>query len=79
MDFDQFKVATGAAFRNVGGDSCYNAIDLGFDRVQDMVDANRWDELTEAFFLCDPLEDEDVAFFFSIMAEVYASMPMFAK
>lgn len=79
VDFDQFKVATGAAFRTVGGDSCYNAIELGFDRIQDMVDDGQWEELTDAFFLCDPLEPEDLPHFFSLLAEMYALMPQFAK
>ncbi|XP_037043766.1 putative serine protease K12H4.7 isoform X2 [Bradysia coprophila] len=78
VDFDQFKVATGAAFRNVGGDSCYDAMDLGFDRVQEMVDADQWDELTEAFYLCDPLEPEDLPHLFSIVAEIYAIQPQFS-
>lgn len=79
VDFDEFKEATGLAFRTVGGDSCYNALELGFVRMQEMVDAGHWEHLTDAFYLCDPLEPEDIPLFFSIMAEIYATMPMFAK
>lgn len=79
VDFDQFKVAAGAAFRNVGGDSCYDALELGFNRTQAMVEANQWEELSEAFFLCDPLEPADLPHFFSLLAEVYALMPQFAE
>lgn len=79
VDFDQFKVATGAAFRNVGGDSCYDALELGFDRMQEMIDDEDFEELSEAFFLCDTLEPEDLPHFFSIIAEVYALMPQFAE
>ncbi|XP_037043767.1 putative serine protease K12H4.7 isoform X3 [Bradysia coprophila] len=78
VDFDQFKVATGAAFRNVGGDSCYDALELGFERMQDLVDDGDFEELSEAFFLCDTLEPEDLPHFFSIIAELYATMPQFA-
>ncbi len=72
-------MGTGAAFRSVGGDSCYDALELGFDRMQEMVDANQWDELTEAFYLCDPLEPEDLAHFFSLLAEMYAIQPQFSE
>ncbi|KAJ6641062.1 putative serine protease K12H4.7, partial [Pseudolycoriella hygida] len=79
VDFDQFKVAVGAAFRNVGGDSCYDAIELGFSRMEAAVEAGEWERLTEAFYLCDPLELEDVSHFFAVMAEIYATMPQFAN
>ncbi|KAJ6641397.1 Thymus-specific serine protease [Pseudolycoriella hygida] len=77
VDFDQFKVATGAAFRTVGGDSCYNALEAGFGRMHELFDAGEFDILTETFHLCDPLEPEDAAHFFSLMAEIYAILPQF--
>lgn len=77
VDFDQFKEATGLAYRTVGGDACYEALEFGFDTMHDMVDAGQWDELTETFYLCDPLEPEDVPHFFSLMAEIYAILPQF--
>lgn len=77
VDFDQFKVATGAAYRTVGGDTCYNALESGFSTMHDLFDAGEFDLLTETFFLCDPLEPEDAAHFFSLMAEIYAILPQF--
>lgn len=77
IDFDQFKVATGLAYRTVGGDECYDALELGFNRMHEMAFAGQFTELTEAFYLCDPLEPEDLPHFFSLMAELYAINPQF--
>lgn len=77
VDFDQFKVATGLAYRTVGGDSCYDNLALGFSRMHDLVYAEQWDLLTRTFHVCDPLEPEDVPTFFSLIAEIYAIIPQF--
>lgn len=70
-------MATGAAYRTVGGDECYDALELGFDRMHELFDEGEFDILTEVFHLCDPLEPEDAAHFFSLMAEIYAILPQF--
>ncbi|KAG4074042.1 hypothetical protein HA402_014247 [Bradysia odoriphaga] len=77
VDFDGFKEATGAAYRSVGGDECYNALELGFDRMHELWDNGDFEELTQAFFICDPLEEEDAPHFFSLMAELYSVLPQF--
>ncbi|XP_037043957.1 putative serine protease K12H4.7 [Bradysia coprophila] len=77
VDFDGFKEATGAAYRAVGGDECYDALELGFDRMRALFDAEDFEELTETFYLCDPLEEEDGPHFFSLMAEFYSILPQF--
>lgn len=77
VDFDQFKAATGLAFRTVGGDVCYNALEAGFDTMHELWDAGELETLTEAFFICDPLEEEDAPHFFSLMAELYSVLPQF--
>lgn len=77
VDFDEFKEATGLAYRTVGGDVCYNALELGFTRMLELFDAGDYETLTEEFFLCDPFETEDAPMFFSVMAEFYALIPQF--
>jgi len=77
VDFAEFKVGVGRAYRNVGGDSCYNSLQQGFDTIQEMIDDGAFDQVTELFYLCDPLEPVDVPVFFSIMAEIYAIHPQF--
>lgn len=75
VDFDQYKVAIGAAFRRVGGDSCYDALEAGFNATQDMIDAGQWTELSQYFNLCWDLGPEDVPHFFGIMGEIYGLLP----
>lgn len=42
-----------------------------------LFDAGEYEILTETFFVCDPIETEDAAHFFSLMAEIYAILPQF--
>lgn len=78
IDFDQYKVAIGAAFRRVGGDSCYNALEAGFASVEAMIDAGQWTEVSEYFNLCWDLGPEDVPHFFGVMGEIYGMLPTIA-
>lgn len=75
VDFDQYKVAIGAAFRRLGGDSCYNALEAGFNATQDMISAGQWTEVSQYFNLCWDLRPEDVPHFFGVMGEIYGLLP----
>lgn len=78
VDFDQYQVAVGRAFRNVGGDSCYNALEHGFTSMADLALGGEFAELNEAFRLCYDLSEEDIPFFIGIMAEFYGLLPTIA-
>ncbi|XP_037040838.1 putative serine protease K12H4.7 isoform X2 [Bradysia coprophila] len=78
VDFDQYKVAIGAAFRRLGGDSCYNALEAGFSSTLEMIEAEEWEELSEYFRLCWDLGPDDVPHFFGIMGEFYGLLPITA-
>lgn len=53
-------------------------MELGFNRTDALTDSDEgMEELTRVFHLCDPLEEEDLAHFFSLLAEIYAIMPQF--
>lgn len=75
VDFDQYKVAIGAAFRRIGGDSCYNALEAGFNATQAMIDAEEWTEVSQYFNLCWDLRPQDVPHFFGVMGEIYGLLP----
>ncbi|KAG4066772.1 hypothetical protein HA402_012839 [Bradysia odoriphaga] len=75
VDFVQHKIAVGAAYRRVGGDACYYALEVGFNATQDMIDAGQWTEVSQYFNLCRDLDPVNVPHFFSTLAAIYGRLP----
>lgn len=79
IDQHEFKELAAEAYRNIGGDRCYDALESGFAEMEQMVVAERFDELFEMFNLCEPLVTRnDVSTFFAEIAEFYAIIAQFA-
>jgi len=77
-DHFQFKELTGAVYRHVGGNECYQNIEQGFAEMEAMVFAGRHEEVSELFHLCNVADDElDVQLFFSLMSEVFSLLAQF--
>lgn len=75
VDFVQHKIAVGDAYRRVGGDACYYALEAGFNATQDMIDAGQWTEVSQYFNLCQDLDPVNVPHFFSTLAAIYGRLP----
>ncbi|KAJ6649828.1 Thymus-specific serine protease [Pseudolycoriella hygida] len=74
----QFKELSGAVYRHVGGNECYDNIERGFAQVEEMVFAGRHAEVSEMFHLCNVFDDElDVQLFFSFISEAFSLLAQF--
>jgi len=77
-DHFQYKELSGAVYRHVGGNTCYNHIEQGFAEVEAMVFAGRHADVSELFHLCNVFDDElDVQLFFSLISEVFSLLAQF--
>lgn len=77
-DHFQYKELSGAVFRHIGGNECYENIERGFAEMEQMVADNRLAELATMFQLCDVIEDElDIQMFFSVMSEFFSLLAQF--
>lgn len=74
----QFKELSGAVYRHIGGNTCYNHIQSGFAQMEDMVYNGRQNELREWFHICNEFEDDlDIHMFFSLTSEVFSLLAQF--
>ncbi len=77
-DHFQYKELSGAVFRHVGGNACYNVIERGFAELEEMIQYGRNQELTDMFQVCDIIEgDLDVQIFFSTLSEFFSLLAQF--
>lgn len=78
VDHFQYKELSGAVYRHIGGNECYNIIQRGFAEMEEMVTYGRTRELAQMFFLCNEIEDElDIQMFFSTLSEFYSLLAQF--
>lgn len=74
----EFKELSGAVYRHVGGNECYENIERGFAEMEQMVADGRNAEISELFHLCNVFDDElDTQVFFSLMSEVFSLLAQF--
>jgi len=74
----QFKELTGAVYRHIGGNACYQNIENGFAEMEQMVADGRNAEISAMFHLCNIFDDPfDVQLFFSLMSEVFSLLAQF--
>lgn len=74
----QFKELSGAVYRHVGGNECYENIEAGFAQMEQMVAAGQNAQISEMFHLCNVFDDpQDVQIFFSLMSEVFSLLAQF--
>jgi len=77
-DHFQYKELSGAVYRHVGGNECYENIERGFAEMEEMVFAGRHSDISELFHLCNVFDDEfDVQLFFSLISEVFSLLAQF--
>jgi len=77
-DHFQYKELSGAVYRHVGGNECYDNIERGFAEVEQMVFAGRHQEVSDLFHLCNVFDDElDVQLFFSFISEAFSLLAQF--
>lgn len=74
----QYKELSGAVYRHVGGNECYENIERGFAEVEQMVADGRNAEVSEMFHLCNVFDDElDSQLFFSLISEAFSLLAQF--
>lgn len=74
----QYKELSGAVYRHVGGNVCYEHIERGFAQVEQMVANGQNAQVSELFHLCNVFDDElDVQFFFSAISEAFSLLAQF--
>lgn len=74
----QYKELSGAVYRHVGGNDCYERIERGFAQVEEMVAAGNNAEVSELFHLCNVFDDElDSQVFFSLISEAFSLIAQF--
>jgi len=74
----QYKELSGAVYRHVGGNECYENIERGFAQMEQLMANGGRDALKEMFHLCNDIEDQlDVQIFFSAMSEVFSLLAQF--
>ncbi len=74
----QYKELSGAVYRHVGGNQCYENIERGFAEMEQMVANGSVVALADMFHLCNEIEDDlDVQIFFSAMSEVFSLLAQF--
>lgn len=74
----QYKELSGAVYRHVGGNECYENIERGFAQMEQMVADGRNAEISEMFHLCNVFDDQlDIQLFFSLMSEVFSLLAQF--
>jgi len=74
----QYKELSGAVYRHVGGNECYENIERGFAQMEQMVAAGQFEEISELFHLCNVFDDEqDPQVFFSFASEVFSLLAQF--
>ncbi|KAG4065090.1 hypothetical protein HA402_007487 [Bradysia odoriphaga] len=77
-DHFQYKELSGAVYRQVGGNECYNVIERGFAEMEEMVQYDRLVYLSDMFNLCDDIEGTlDVQMFFSTLSEFFSLLAQF--
>lgn len=71
----EYKEAVGNAYRQYGGNACYDRIQRGFYKMEEMVLAGKLEELREMFNICNvPDTKQDVALLFSSIADFYSRL-----
>lgn len=76
-DHFQYKELSGAVYRHVGGNECYENIERGFAQMERMATEDP-EELADMFRLCNEIEDDlDIQIFFSAMSEVFSLLAQF--
>jgi len=74
----QYKELSGAVYRFVGGNDCYQNIERGFAQMEQMVADGLNQEITDMFHLCNVFDDQlDIQLFFSLMSEVFSLLAQF--
>lgn len=72
---------SGAVYRHIGGNTCYETIERGFADMERMIEYGRNEELSRMFNMCDNVEggldDPDVQMFFSVLSEFFSLMAQF--
>lgn len=69
---------SGAVYRHIGGNECYENIERGFADLERMVADGLNTEISQMFFLCNIFEDElDSQLFFSLISEVFSLLAQF--
>lgn len=76
-DHFQYKELSGAVYRHVGGNECYENIERGFAQMERMATEDP-EGLADMFRLCNEIEDDlDIQIFFSAMSEVFSLLAQF--
>jgi len=71
-----FKEIAGAAYRQAGGNECYDTLESGFRTMEQYIADGRNSEIEEIFRTCEPIvTDADEAVFFSFVAELFSLVP----
>lgn len=79
-DHFQYKELSGAVYRAIGGNACYNIIEDAFLEMEEMVQYDRTAYLSDLFNLCDPIEGRlDEQMFFSTLSEFFSLLAQFDK
>lgn len=79
IDHFQYKELAGATYRYIGGPECYDALEDGFEQMEEMVANQQFEQLAEMFNLCEVVRDRnDISTFFAAIAELYAIITQFA-
>lgn len=78
LDQFQYKELSGAVYRQMGGNACYNIIERGFAELEEMVRYDRTSYLSEMFNLCTYIDGTlDVQTFFSALSEFFSLLVQF--
>jgi hypothetical protein len=75
IDFFQYKEVMSRSIERVGGDECAEIIGNAFAHMEQLVEANDTDRITNAFSLCSALEMPiDVPHFFYEVSDIVAGL-----
>jgi len=78
VDHFQYKELSGAVYRHIGGDACYNRLERGFAQASQMIDDGLDDDVEEMFHLCGEIETEqDIQIFFATLSAFYSLLAQF--
>lgn len=80
VDHFQFKELTGATYRQIGGNACYECLERGFADMEEMIANGQSSRLADIFHLCNGIEGiQDVQLFFTVMSDFYSSFTQFER
>ncbi|XP_052890395.1 putative serine protease K12H4.7 [Anopheles moucheti] len=78
VNFREFGEDMGRTIRALGSDECYGIVRSGFRAAENLVNAGRYDRLSQLFRTCVPLQADDPltieTFFFSLKSSFEAEM-----